>query len=499
MNQVHDKIAGEVPFDAVSNQINETITRYLDGKDTSLVGGQVSNNKDDDAIDRFYQRLKSDITEVDESRLKEKKIGTEIGGYIVNSDNDLIPKAMESASPIKDISGIEKIKEEIGTNRLLVDDLNNEVFETYATKIKKEIEIKISVLKNIMEKFLNRIAITSNYKISPPKGNRNDYMVIRLDNADKKVFIPSSYSSFKEFLREGVSTFTLSDDDFYNRYSLKILFITNSFKENNKRIREMFKASIENNNFFTLMENIKTNNNALCTEFYNSINDSDACSPTDILGIYTKPYAVDVVDVGVKPIESFGKPADIDIRSLKFYMSKLNNAWTKAAFLVDLDSVVSMKEIKSKIKNHQPKLLKDIVDYKWENKSMRSVLDDITVGEFYDISARLIDVGYNTKNLAEKTMKDCVKYISSSCDSLLKLSADTLADLNFYKNKYLDDTPDRFLAVLHHIRVNLLIDSLNVLSILYALVAFDIYPRLDLYNAFCQSISSIEKSMKSGE
>lgn len=499
MNQVHDKIAGEMPFDAVSNQINETITRYLDGKDTSLVGGQVSNNKDNNIIDRFYDRLRNDIVTVGDDRIKEKVIGTEIGGFIVNKDNDLIPKAMESASPIKDISGIEKFKEAVGTNRMAVENLNHELYDTYAVKIKKEIEAKIVVLKNLMEKFLSKIAITSNYKIEPPKGNRSDYVVVRLKDSNKKIFIPTAYSSLRDYIKEGITAFTLSDDDFYNRYANRISFICKCFRDNNARFRESIRVCIDTNTYQQLMETVKDNNTKLYQSFRSIINDSSVCSSGDIFGIYVKAYAIEVIENTIKPMESFGSPSDIDIKSLKFYMSRLNNVLGKSACLLDLGTVCSIGEIRSKINIHQPKILKDTSESGWDIKSLKSILDDMTVGEFYDMSARLIDVGYNTKNRAEKTMRDCIKSIHIACEGIGNLTSETLTDLNYYKSKYSSDIPDRLLNMLHYIRSTVLLDSVNVLSILYALVAFDIYPRLDLYNAFCQSISSIEKSMKSGE
>ncbi len=497
MNQVHDKIAGEMPFDAVSNQINETITRYLDGKDESLVGGKVSNDRENGEIDRFYQRLKDDLMVVKDNGFEEKKLATEIGGFIVNNNNDLIPKSTESSLPTKDISNIEKLSEKVGTHRLIASNLNAELYSQYATRVKKEIEARIEVLKNIMDKFLGKVAITSDVKISPPKGNRSDYMVMRVKDPETRIAMPSNQASFIDFMKDGITAFTLSDDDFYRRYTCRIAFITKCLSDNNDRIYKVFKNCVDEENsdtkFQQLVDLMKSNNAELCHYFYNSINDLHACVPEDILGIYPKAYKLNVVDGNLEVVTGLETPADVDIQSLEFYMSMLNNSWGETACFLDLSPMCPLKEAKIKIFRYQPKILSEISINGWKFKSLKSVLGDVEVGEFYDTAANLIDKAYYTKLLSEKTIKDCVKLISQACNRLTEFTLNTKTELTRYREKYTGSNPDRFLIMLHLIQSTILRDTLGALSILYASIAFDIYPRLDLYNAFCQTISVIEK------
>ena len=58
MDIAHNKITQELPFDAVSNQINSSITQYKDGKDQHLIGGSTDVSAKRAVIEQFYKNIK---------------------------------------------------------------------------------------------------------------------------------------------------------------------------------------------------------------------------------------------------------------------------------------------------------------------------------------------------------------------------------------------------------------------------------------------------------
>lgn len=95
MDIVHDNISNELPYDAVSKGINESVTQYKDGKDTSLYGGEKDRKIKSEILNEFYSNLKKALA-ISRKDNEEVQIGTSIGNYLVNKDNDMVEKAVES-------------------------------------------------------------------------------------------------------------------------------------------------------------------------------------------------------------------------------------------------------------------------------------------------------------------------------------------------------------------------------------------------------------------
>ena len=83
MDIAHNKISQELPFDAVANQINSSITSYKDGKDQHLVNGTTDIAMKKSIVEEFYTKLKKDLLTYRENEIKSN--GTEIGSDIVSA------------------------------------------------------------------------------------------------------------------------------------------------------------------------------------------------------------------------------------------------------------------------------------------------------------------------------------------------------------------------------------------------------------------------------
>ena len=98
MDQVFDALNAESPYDRCSIEINSSIMLYKDGKDKGLIGGTSDINDKDSTINRFYERLKSDISKNhgSDDDFEIENIGTQVGRYMFNNRNDFVERASEA-------------------------------------------------------------------------------------------------------------------------------------------------------------------------------------------------------------------------------------------------------------------------------------------------------------------------------------------------------------------------------------------------------------------
>ena len=152
MDIAHNKITQELPFDAVSNQINSSITQYKDGKDQHLIGGSTDVSAKRAIIEQFYKNIKEELLKDGRGENEIDTNGTSIGRFLVTKDNDMVEKSTES------------LGSELGSTAmpLMKLMLKNQVIPVCAMSVKLSKNVK-DVVKKDFTKNLPKVTSPSNY------------------------------------------------------------------------------------------------------------------------------------------------------------------------------------------------------------------------------------------------------------------------------------------------------------------------------------------------
>lgn len=299
MDQVFDKISQEVPYDAVSNLVNASITSYKDGKDQGLVNGANDIDNKNSVIDRFYSNLTSDfIKQSDPNDPKTTHvIGKQIGRFLVDNQNNLIERTTEAFD-----------------NTTEQDTANNgmAVFKAMELMLKTNVIPMCSIyikLNDGVRKLVKKGFASKIKTVTPKEGGAKTYLknVINMKlGGDKQIDCP--FDSLEDFLRDATNVFTRNSDDekLYHRYTeiynntseivSKVAQSVNGLLENIRNIEDASDSDI-NKSFDKMVENSKEIHK-LYDKLYHDAN------PDDFLAWLPQNYKMNIFTFAIKPIES---------------------------------------------------------------------------------------------------------------------------------------------------------------------------------------------------
>lgn len=298
MDQVFDKISQEVPYDAVSNLVNATITSYKDGKDQGLVNGTNDIDDKNSIIDRFYSNLTSDLIKQSDTNnpATAHSIGKQIGRFLVDNQNNLVEKTTEAFN-----------------NTTEQDTFNNgtAVFKVMQMMLKTNVIPMCSIYIKLNEgvKKLLKNGFTNKIKTVTPKMTwTKAYLKTSILNKVGEKQIECPFDDFAEFLRDSINVFIRNSDDekLYHRYTeiynrtseivSKVAQSINNLLNNIRNIDDISDSDI-NRSFDKIVENAKEIHNLYDKLWHDASND-------DFIAWLPQDYKMNTFTFAIKPIES---------------------------------------------------------------------------------------------------------------------------------------------------------------------------------------------------
>lgn len=211
MDNFHDKFTAEVPFDAVSKQVNETVTRYHDGKDKYLEDGYEDCETVREINERFYEKLKEVVASDDPT--EEDKL-TKLGRFYISPTNDYFEIACEAFSEKPRINSLESDG--------LPDELGGEI--PYLQKIcdsiltKCEVELKYHA-KNMASLNLNTKGDESKPLEKVNVSDTKEYVKAILDKALEQgnKTVETCIDDFSKFMADATNAFNRLNNEYISR------------------------------------------------------------------------------------------------------------------------------------------------------------------------------------------------------------------------------------------------------------------------------------------
>ena len=197
MDQVFDALGAEAPYDRCSNEINQSIMLYKDGKDRGLVGGTSNDDNKEEIVKRFYERLKRDLDKVhgSDDNFEIENTGTQVGGYLFNNRNDFVERAEEAFS--------DTIKEAVSWNNIL--DIIQNCVKTVVGRCDALIKLNSDLLKQLNKTDFTDLNINISDKLLNEKTSLKEVLtnIDKQDRILKSVNIPEIID-IGEFLRDSL-------------------------------------------------------------------------------------------------------------------------------------------------------------------------------------------------------------------------------------------------------------------------------------------------------
>lgn len=408
MDVAHNKISQELPYDAVANQINSSITQFKDGKDQYLADGITDRERKAREVEAFYARLKAELA-ADGPENEITSNGTSIGRFLVNNNNDMVEKSTESLA--SETGGA------IPVMKLM---LRRQVIPVSAMCVKLGKNVRDISKKGFIGK-LPTLSVPDDYS-----KYKDTYIKGVLEQTVGEKLVDINFSSLSEYLRDTINIFSKNRDDskeYFDRYIKRYSLISDICSELALNINDLlstFKKLFENNKD-GLSKSMKDNtidditkSTAKIVKMYNDLISSKITDDDDYFTLVTQDYKFDGMDFTVT---KNNKLEDTYSGITKHEL--LDAIKQKSLYAIEnpkktvFTSVYSPKGINKIIEGMQSSYnnisMESLMDK--QKKPLYTVVDDMTVGEFYD---QITKFNKYTKDFKEDVDDIVVKLIDST-------------------------------------------------------------------------------------
>ena len=503
MDQVYDKLLTEVPFDAVSNDVNASIMEYKDGKDNFLAHGQTDIKEKQDYIDNFYNHLRKDLL-TDKKNNEIVSNGTEIGRFLFTTSNDMVEKATES------FNGYTGNNDNI--IKVLKFIIQKQVIPSCGIYIKLNKDVRNLVKKG----FAKNIKISS---LNKNKKTSNTYLKNILEQTVGDIIIDTPISSLKDFLRDSINTFTKNSDDqdnsYYTRYAKRYKLLSDlisriAINTNNilDGLEKMQKAAddvsgLEGSNISDILNQLAKSVSDI-GRFYSEIKDASITKDDDFFPWVIQKYKVNTFSFTTTPSNSLNdeyfdgitKSALEDaIKTKELKNAFINNDNERIVFAT-IKSSKKINDIINEMQKYYNSLNANLLIEKTKKKLL-NIVGDITLDEYISQIDKYDEITSTFKSNADEA-------IGSLIDSTIRVS-NILGTLSAYTSRTLEKlnpssgSESNIIRMLSSIAGWTCVDILTVLSAMHYINANDLVMKLFLYENTVKFINYINDCINSSD
>ena len=478
MDIAHNKISQELPFDAVSNQINQSITVFKDGKDASLAGGETDRVKHESVLDAFYARLKKDLVETDKHNNVTSK-GCELGRFMITKDNDVVERATESL-------GSEQGSSIIPVMNLM---LRNQVIPISAGTVKLSKSVR-DVAKKGFVKSLPKLSVPDYSKI------KDTYVKNIIEQTVGDKIVESSFANLRDYLRDIVNVFSVHEDDmkqFLDRYTKRYALISDISSKLALAVNEIltaFSQSFKSNPDGTPTSEAKERIDIalkavnLVTDLYSKLISPEYTDDTDIFTIVNQKYKLDVLTFAAKKINEYSNDYEgVTKADLDNFISRNPGEPIGENEKIVFTTLSSPKGVEKIITGIQSKYGPAVAADTMADKQARqlfTVVDDMTVEEFYKAIEKFNNSTKDFKSNVDETLVRLIDSTTRTANIVGTLATYTLNKINEFRN--LQNPADYNLAILvMSIATWTCLDLMTVVNALHYTNANDLVLKTYLY------------------
>lgn len=383
MDIAHNKITQELPFDAVSNNINSSITQYKDGKDQHLVNGTTDIAAKNSVIEAFYNRLKDPLITTDDATKEVYSNGTSLGRFLVNNDNDMVEKSTES----------------------LASETGKAIFPVMKLMLRKQVipvcAMSVQLSKNVKD-VAKKSFVKSLPKISVPTSMdsyKDNFVKSIIEQTVGEKIVDISFGSLSEYLRDTINVFSKNRDntkEFFERYTKRYKYISDISSKLAISVSDMLKefmklsdnkdgiSSSEANSAINKMTASAYEINAMYNELITKYTDDD-----DLFTLVNQKYKFDVMSFAVKKANNYQNDySGITKQSLLEYVkqedSKTVDSDKEKMVFSTIFSPKGVNKIIEGVQGTYPDSISMELLMNKQKRSLFSVIDEMTVEEFYN-------------------------------------------------------------------------------------------------------------------
>ena len=494
MDIAHNKISQELPFDAVANQINSSITSYKDGKDQHLVNGTTDIAMKKSIVEEFYTKLKKDLlTSSRENEIKSN--GTEIGRFVVNNTNDIVERSLESFGSE---SGVV-----LPTMKLM---LHNQVMPVCAMVIKLGKNVR-DITKKGFTKSLPKVSVPSNID-----SYKNTYLKSVIENVLGDKLVDVNFSSLQEYLRDTINLFSKNRDDtteYMKRYIKRYSDISDIVSDIAISVNDMltgFQKAFDNASVGLETTDIEKQIGAMevaanrIAEKYNKLLDYNTTEDNDFFTFVNQKYKIDAITFAAKRSEFMDNTYDgltkLDVVNYVKNLHKFDVTENNTRIIFStIKSLKGVNKITDEMKAYYGNLNTETLADK-QKREFYQVLDDMTVGDFYSQVDKFNKYTKDFKSDADECISKLIESTTRVANITGTLCTYTLNKIATFSN--LSDPANYKLASLAlSVASWACSDLMTVVNALHYINANDLVMKLYLYENTVNFVKYIDDCIQS--
>lgn len=461
------------------------------------MGGQTQKDADNAIIEDFYAKLKKELIVNDERSKEIRSNGTELGRFLVTPENDMVERTTESLGSVSG-SAFDVMK-------LM---LRNQVIPVSAMAVK--------LGKNVHELAKKGFA-KSLPSISVPTGLdklKNTYLkgVIEQTVGDKLIDI--NFSSLREYLRDVINVFSRNRDDtkdyisrYIKRYSM-ISDITSEVAVSVNKALDDYQKTLDNKEIIGLsitseqthLGNLEKMANKIAHS-YSGLIDSKITDDDDFFTIVNQKYKVDILSFAAKKFDEI-KDNEYDGVTKRDVIDCLKK---KALYATDSDkervifsTIKSTKGVNGIITAMQPYFYglsaETLADK--QQRELYHVIDDITIGEFYDQVEKFNKYTKDFKANVDGAISKLIESTTRTANITGTLATCVLNKIDKFSNLG-DPSTYKLARLLLSIGSWTCIDLMTVVNALHYINANDLVMKLYLYENTVNFVKYIDDCVQS--
>ena len=483
MDIVHDNISNELPYDAVSKGINESVTQYKDGKDTSLYGGEKDRKIKSEILNEFYSNLKKALA-ISRKDNEEVQIGTSIGNYLINKDNDMVEKAVESFGT--------EVKPLVSMMSLI---LKNQVIPSCGLCIKMNKDVKDLTNKDFTKK-LPRLS-----KRTDISDIEKTYVKNILENvlgSDK--MIECGIDSLRDYTRDVINIFVKNGDnvDYFKRYIKRYQKLSDITSKVALAVNEML---LSFKDIFNTTDLNGASSERVDTEIkkiiklskqidavYDELTSSDYTNDDDYFVWMMQKYKLDVSTFTAKQSDSIKPNVGYDgstkadlFKAIDSNFNNLTDNENEKTIFACIKNAKNLQRIISEVGSEYSNINLDSIMAK-EPKNL-SFVDDITVGEFYSQMDNFNNKTGVFREKADETVKSLIDSITRVANITGKLST-TVQSMIIEYNKINAKSNYKLATLVLSIASWTCLDLVSTMNAMHYINSYDMVMKLYLYESF---------------
>ena len=496
MDIVHDNISNELPYDAVSKGINESITQYKDGKDVSLHNGETDRLSKSEIVDRFYTRLKKMLTETRVDN-EEVNVGTSVGNFLVTKDNDVIDRSTESfgteVRPLVEMMNL-IIRNQIIPSCNLCIKMNKDVKDLVGKDFTKKLSrlsppTDISSIKNVYIKNIVESVLGENKQIDCGIDSLRDYtrdvINVFVKNGDDEEYFKRYIKRYKK-ISDIVSKTAIAIDSMLSEFK-------EIFKSTDNEGASSEKVDIEIKKVIKLSKDISL--------MYTDLTSSEFTDDDDYFVWMMQKYRLDMLTFTAKQSDSIkpsvgydgSKKSDL-LNAISSNFNNLEDTENEKTIFACIKNAKSLTKMISEIGSEYKNIDLDSIMTR-QNKSISVMLDDITVDEFYSQMKNFNDKTSTFKQKSDETIKSLIESINRVANITGKLST-TVQSMILEYNKINARSNYRLAKLVLSIASWSCLDLVSTMNAMHYINSYDMVMKLYLYESFVNVYDYVDECIQ---